>query len=74
MARYMAFNIVCIIINEHEFISDFVVVVNSITILADIIFINFILLSLTYQLTTYLTFYWDNNITAKYLLDQTTTF
>ena len=36
------------IISEHDFISDFIVVVNSFIIFADIIFINLSLIYLTY--------------------------
>ena len=39
---------VCRLISEHEFISDFVVVVKYFTIFVDIIFIILRLLSLTY--------------------------
>ena len=39
---------VCSVISKHDFVSDFIVVVNSVPILADIMFINLRLLSLTY--------------------------
>ena len=41
------FIFVCSVISEHDFISNFLVMVNSFVIFADIIFINLHLLSLT---------------------------
>ena len=43
-----SFMFVCSVINEHDFISDFIVVLNWFSIFEDIIFINLRLLSLTY--------------------------
>ena len=47
-ALIWSFIFVCSIISENDFISDFVVAVNSFIIFTHIIFINFLLLSLTY--------------------------
>ena len=44
----MEFHNLFSIINEHDFISNVVVVVNSFTIFADIIFVNLHLIFLTY--------------------------
>ena len=51
---------------EHEFISDFVVMVNYFVILSDIIFINLHLISLMYEYLICLMFYQENHIMAKY--------
>ena len=65
---------VCGMIIDHEFISNFLVVVNCFIIFTDIIFINLRLLSLTYLFPIHLMFYQENHITAKYKLAQTITF
>ena len=66
MGPYMDFLFVRWIINKHGVISDFVVVVNSITILADIIFIILSLLLMTYEFPIHLMFYQENDIMEKY--------
>ena len=43
-----SFIFVCIVISEHEFISDIIVVVKLVSIFTDIIFNNLCLVSLTY--------------------------
>ena len=51
MDRYTKFYLLCIIISEHDFISNFVVVVKYFVIFADIIFINLRLLNPPYVLS-----------------------
>ena len=48
LALIWSFIFVCSMIIEHDFISNFLVIVNSFTIFADIIFLNFSLILLTY--------------------------
>ena len=45
---YMEFHILCSVVKEHDFISDFIVKVNSMFILAGVISINLRLFLLTY--------------------------
>ena len=49
------------VIIEHNFTSNFIVVVNSVSIFADVIFINLRLLFLMYQFPIHGMFYWENN-------------
>ena len=60
------FIFVCRMIIYHEFISNFIVVVNLFYIFADVIFIDLRLPSLAYYFPIHLMFYQDNHITAKY--------
>ena len=48
MGPYTEFHILCTTIIEHDFISDFVVVVNSFIIFADIVLIKLCLIYLKY--------------------------
>ena len=57
-------------ISEHDVISDFIVVVNFISIFADVIFMNLRLLLLTYQYPFNPIFYRENHIMVKYQLNR----
>ena len=46
--RIWRFIVVCSVFSENDIISDFIVVVNSMSIFADVIFINLRLIFLTY--------------------------
>ena len=66
MAFIWRFIFLCSVVSEHDFISAFIVIFNSMFILAGVISINFRLVLLTYQLPIKTMFYWENHITAKY--------
>ena len=57
-ALMKSFIFVFSVIIKHDFISDFIVVVNSFSIFADIFLIYLSLLFLEYQFLTHRKFYW----------------
>ena len=68
-----SFIFVCGVLSEHGVTSNFIFVLNSMSILADIIFINLLLL-LTYSSKIHHMFYRENHNTSKYRLAHTVTF
>ena len=64
--RMWRFTFACSVFIENCFISNFIVLVNLVSIFADIIFNNLRLLLMIYQLPIHRMFYWENYITDKY--------
>ena len=60
-----SFVFLSIIISAHDFISNFVAVVNSFIIFAGVIFINLCLILMTYSFPIHLMLYRYNHINAK---------
>ena len=65
---------ICSVFSDHDVTTDFIVVVNSMSIFAGVIYIHLRLFLLTYQFPIHLMFYRENHITAKYKLALTITF
>ena len=70
----MAFVFVCSVFSENDVITDFKVVVSSMSIFTGVIFFSLRLILLTYEFLIHPMFYWQNHITAKYQLARNITF